>query len=64
MKMLLCYISLLCWLSSHSQPEMAFPPGLVGIRSGKIVYHFNNLFQEGTRTVIIADSGRYVKLIE
>jgi|GEM_PF-6498266 len=63
MKIFLIFVSLFLWLGLHSQPDGVPGSTAYGIKSGKIVYHFNNLMQEGTTTVIFDDSGRYVKTI-
>jgi len=42
---------------------MTRPSQGYAIKSAKIVYHFNNLMQEGTKTMTFDDSGRYVKII-
>lgn len=63
MKLFFYFCLTFIWLSLQGQPNEGLPAGRYGIKSGKIVYHFNNLFQAGTKTVIFDDSGRYVKVI-
>lgn len=63
MKILFLIGCLFVWHSLHSQSNEGFGSMPYTIKSGKIVYHFSNLMQEGTKTVTFDDSGRYIKVI-